>query len=226
MKGSVEPADRPWNLGVLLSGGGRTLENLLGAIERGELDAHVSIVVSSVAGVRGLDIARAAGIPAVVVPRLAFGSLADYSAGLYVAVDPFTPDLLIMAGFLRKMLVVPGWEGRILNIHPALLPEASAYAAGKGRFGTRVHAAVLQNGDRVTGATVHVVTDEYDAGPPLARAEVPVHDGDTPETLADRVFAVESAIYPATIRHYMADHPALKRQASAITSCQPEEEVR
>lgn len=226
MKGSVAPADRPWNLGVLLSGGGRTLENLLGAIDRGELDARVSVVVSSVAGVRGLDIATAAGIPAVTVPRLAFGSLADYSAGIYAAVEPFAPDLLIMAGFLRKMLVFPGWEGRILNIHPALLPDASAYAAGKGRFGARVHAAVLANGDQVTGATVHVVTDEYDAGPPLARAEVPVRDGDTPETLAARVFAVETAIYPATIRRYMTDHPVLKREGSATTSHQPEEEIR
>jgi len=211
---------------VLLSGGGRTLENLLGAISRGELDAHMSVVVSSVAGVRGLDVAAAARIPSVVVPRLAFASLADYSAGIYAAVDPFAPDLLIMAGFLRKMLVFPGWEGRILNIHPALLPDASAYAAGKGRFGTRVHAAVLANGDRVTGATVHVVTDEYDAGPPLARAEVPVHEEDTPETLADRVFAVESAIYPATIRRYMADHPALRREGSTITLRQPEGEAR
>lgn len=206
-----QPSDQPWNLGILLSGGGRTLENLLGAIDRGELDARVSVVVSSVAEVRGLDVATAAGIPAVVVSRLAFASLTDYSAGIYAAVEPFAPDLLIMAGFLRKMVVFPGWEGRILNIHPALLPDASAYAAGKGRFGTRVHAAVLEHGDRITGATVHLVTDDYDAGPSLARIEVPVDESDTPETLAARVFVAESKIYPATIHRYLADHPELKR---------------
>lgn len=199
---------------MLISGGGRTLENLLGVIERGNLDARVSVVVSSIPGVRGLDVAAAAGIPALVVQRGAFASLPDYSRAMYDAVSPYAPDLLIMAGFLRKMLVFTGWECRILNIHPALLPDASAYAAGKGKFGDRVHAAVLENGDRVTGATVHLVTDEYDAGPPLARIEVPVHDGDTPRTLAARVFAAESEIYPAAIRRYISDHPTLKRASS------------
>ncbi|MDQ3541599.1 MAG: phosphoribosylglycinamide formyltransferase, partial [Chloroflexota bacterium] len=140
------------------------------------------------------------------------------SKGIYAAVSPYAPDLLIMAGFLRKMLVFPDWERRILNIHPALLPDASPYAAGKGKFGDRVHAAVLANGDRVTGATVHLVTDEYDAGPPLARTEVPVHDDDTPQSLAARVFAAESEIYPATIRRYISDHPDLKGAPSSRSS--------
>ena len=195
---------------MLISGGGRTLENLLRAIDHGDLDARVAVVVSSMPGVRGLDVAAAAGVPAVVVERQSFASLPDYSREIYAAVSPYAPDLLIMAGFLRKMLVFPGWEGRILNIHPALLPDATAYAAGKGKFGERVHAAVLENGDRVSGATVHLVTDEYDAGPPLARIEVPVDDGDTAQTLAARIFAAESEIYPATIQRYIMDHPSLK----------------
>lgn len=210
-----QPCDQPWNLGVLISGGGRTLESLLAAIDRGDLNARVSVVISSVPEVRGLEVAAAAGIPAAVVQRQSYTSLTEFSGGIYDAVSPFAPDLLIMAGFLRKMLVFPGWEGRILNIHPALLPDASAYAAGKGKFGERVHAAVLRHGDRVTGATVHVVTDEYDAGPPLARVEVPVHHGDTPATLAARVFAAESGLYPAAIQRYIADHPTLKRAAAS-----------
>lgn len=196
---------------MLISGGGRTLESLLRAIDRGELDARVLVVVSSVPDVPGLDVAAAAGIPAVVVQRGAFSSLNGYSEGIYAAIGPYAPDLLIMAGFLRKVLIFPGWEGRILNIHPALLPDAEAYAAGKGMFGERVHAAVLGNGDRVSGATVHLVTDEYDAGPPLARVEVPVCGDDTAATLAARVFAAEMEIYPATIRRYIASHPDLKR---------------
>jgi formyltetrahydrofolate-dependent phosphoribosylglycinamide formyltransferase len=202
---------RPWRLGVLISGSGRTLENLLAVIRRGELDAEVVTVVSSVPEVRGLEIAGAAGIPHTVVQRAGYPDLASYSRAMYATLEPHAPDLLIMAGFLRKMLVHPGWEGRILNIHPALLPEAAAYAAGKGKYGDRVHAAVLERGDAVSGATVHVVTDTYDDGPPLLRVEVPVQPGDTAQSLAARVFAAECELYPAAIREYMAAHPELKR---------------
>ena len=201
----------PWNLGVLLSGTGRTLENLLQASARGELDARVRIVTSSVPDVRGLDVARQAGIPAVVIRRGDYDSLAAYSDAMYEALAPYDVDLVIMAGFLRKMLVYPEWEGRILNIHPALLPDAAAYAAGKGLFGERVHAAVLAHGDTVSGCTVHLVTDDYDAGPPLARAEVPVLPEDTPATLGARVFAEECRLYPDTIQAYMHAHLGLRR---------------
>jgi formyltetrahydrofolate-dependent phosphoribosylglycinamide formyltransferase len=195
-------------MAVLISGAGRTLENLLHVIGRGELDARVCVVISSVAEVRGLEIAASAGIPAITVRRSSFGSLGAYSEGIHAAAAPYAPDFFVMAGFLRKMLVLPGWEGRILNIHPALLPEAAPYAAGRGLFGERVHAAVLAHGDRMSGATVHVVTDDYDAGPPLARVEVPVRDGDTPATLAARVFAAECALYPAAIRDFIARLPS------------------
>lgn len=194
-------------MAVLISGAGRTLQNLLRVIERGELAARVCVVISSVPGVRGLEIAASAGIPAITVQRAAFPSLEAYSRGIHAAAAPHAPDFFVMAGFLRKLLVLPGWEGRILNIHPALLPEAAPYAAGRGLFGERVHGAVLANGDRVSGATVHVVTDDYDAGPPLARVEVPVRDGDTPGTLAARVFAAECTLYPAAIREFIARLP-------------------
>jgi formyltetrahydrofolate-dependent phosphoribosylglycinamide formyltransferase len=202
---------RPWRLGVLISGSGRTLENLLAVIRRGELDADIVAVVSSVPDVRGLEIAGDAGIPHQVVQRADHPGLESYSRAMYDALEPHAPDLLIMAGFLRKMLVLPGWEGRILNIHPALLPDAAAYAAGKGKYGDRVHAAVLEQGDAISGATVHVVTDTYDDGPPLLRAEVSVLPGDTAQSLAARVFAAECELYPEAIRQYMAAHPELKR---------------
>ncbi|MDQ3442233.1 MAG: phosphoribosylglycinamide formyltransferase [Chloroflexota bacterium] len=206
-----EPRTTPWNLGVLLSGAGRTLENLLDVIDRGELEARVSIVISSVPGVRGLDVAAAAGIPHLVVRRNDFGSLDAYSASMYDHLDAHDADLIVMAGYLRKMAIFPGWEGRILNIHPCLLPDAGPYAAGKGLFGERVHTAILAQGDTVTGATVHLVTDDYDEGPPLARVEVPVMPGDTPVTLGTRVFQAEKMLYPATIGEYMNAHPELRR---------------
>lgn len=207
-----EPTTTPWTFGVLLSGAGRTLANLLDVIERGELDARVGIVISSVSDVLGLDVAAAAGIPHLVVRRVAYDSLHAYSAAMYAEFDARGVDLIVMAGFLRKMVIFPGWEGRILNIHPCLLPDAASYAAGKGMFGERVHAAVLAHGDTVTGATVHLVTEDYDEGPPLARVEAPVRPGDDPITLGSRVFQAEKTLYPATIRAYMAAHPELRRK--------------
>lgn len=211
MTNANEDGNRPWRFGILLSGSGRTLANLLDVIGRGELDAEIVAVVSSVEGVRGIDIARDAGIPVQVVSRGGAADVSAYSERVYDAFAAYDVDLIIMAGFLRRVLVFPGWEGRILNIHPALLPDAAAYAAGRGRYGERVHEAVLTHGDAVSGATVHVVTDVYDDGPPLLRAEVPVLPGDTPETLGTRVFEAERALYPEAIRQYLAAHPELKR---------------
>jgi formyltetrahydrofolate-dependent phosphoribosylglycinamide formyltransferase len=195
---------------VLLSGAGRTLEYLLAAIDAGELAARVPVVISSRPNVRGLEVAAAAGIPARVIARGDFPSLPAFSAEIYDELGRWDVDLGIMAGYLRKMLVLPEWEGRILNIHPCLLPEAGSYAAGKGMYGERVHAAVLAHGDTISGATVHVVTNDYDEGPPLARVEVPVEAGDTPETLGTRVFTAERSLYPATIRDYIAAHPEFR----------------
>jgi folate-dependent phosphoribosylglycinamide formyltransferase PurN len=110
---------------------------------------------------------------------------------------------------LRKLVVTPAWEGRILNIHPALLPESAPYASGRGFFGERVHAAILAHGDAVSGATVHVVDNGYDTGPVVLRATVPILPGDTSATLGARVFEAERRLYPEAIRHYVAAHPGL-----------------
>lgn len=206
-----QEGERPWRLAVLISGSGRTLRNLLEVIGRGELDAEVVCVVSSRSGVAGLEIAEAAGIPAYTITGKAHPGPERYARAMYDALEAHAPDMVIMAGFLRHLPVCPGWDGRILNIHPALLPEAGAYAAGKGMYGDRVHQAVIDHGDTVSGATVHVVTEVYDEGPPLLRAEVPVLPGDTVETLAARVFVEECVLYPEAIRRYLAAHPELKR---------------
>lgn len=199
-----------WRLAVLVSGSGRSLENLLQVIARGELAAEVAVVVSSVAEVRALQIAADAGIPTHVLTHKDARGVETYSSAMYKLLAPYQIDLVVMAGFLRRLLVFPGWEDRILNIHPALLPQAQAYAAGRGFYGDRVHAAVLAHGDLESGATVHVVTDEYDDGPPLAQAVVPVLPNDDVHALADRVFAAERELYPRVIAEYMAIHPELK----------------
>lgn len=197
----------PVGLAVLLSGTGRTLENLLATIAAGRLNCSVRVVVSSRPGVRGLDIAGAASIPAIVIERRDFASDLAYSAAIYRAIRPYDPELLILAGFLRKLVVPPELTGRILNVHPALLPES--LAAGKGFYGDRVHAAVLASGATESGATVHVVDNGYDTGPVVMRATVPVLPDDTPGSLAARVFEAECSLYPAAIRRFIADHPEL-----------------
>lgn len=203
----VAPATRILSLAVLLSGTGRTLENLLQVIEAGELAARVSVVISSVSGVRGLAIAERAGIAQATLRRKDFPTDEAYSDAVYAALAPHRPDLILFAGFLRKLIVPPAWEGRILNIHPALLPESGA--AGRGFYGERVHAAVLASGAAESGATVHVVDAGYDTGPVVLKAKVPVEPGDTPATLAARVFAAECRLYPEAIRRYVAAHPEL-----------------
>lgn len=197
------------SLALLLSGAGRTLENFLRVIGRGELEARIVAVVSSVAGVRGLQIAEAAGIPAVVLRRSDFGSDQAYSEAVFAAVAPYEPGLILLAGFLRRLVIPPTWRGRILNIHPGLLPEGPA---GRGFYGERVHAAVLASGAAESGATVHVVDEEYDTGPVVLRTTVPVLPGDTPETLGARVFAAECELYPEAVRQYAAEHPELRRE--------------
>lgn len=196
--------DAEWRprLAVLLSGAGRTLERLLDAIENDELRATIVVVGSSRPGVRGLDIARSAGFPVFVAERKAVESDDAYASSVFAELEPFHPDLIILAGFLRKLAVPDQWVGRILNIHPALLPEMAA-ASGKGFYGDRVHAEVLRQGCLQSGATVHLVDNDYDTGEVIARKTVPVKPGDTVETLAARVFQAECALYPAAIADYI-----------------------
>jgi formyltetrahydrofolate-dependent phosphoribosylglycinamide formyltransferase len=200
-------AKAPLRAAVLLSGSGRTLENLLAVERAGQLPVEIVAVVSSRPDVRGVRVAEEAGLPVAVVRRRDYPDDAAFSDAVYGWLAPFRPRLLLLAGFLCRLTVPPQWRGRILNIHPALLSEAGP--AGRGFYGERVHAAVLAGGATVSGASVHVVTDEYDAGPVVLEERVPVLPDDTPETLAARVFAAECALYPAAIRAYVQRNPWL-----------------
>lgn len=197
----------PIGLAVLLSGSGRTLANLLQVIANGGLNCSVRLVISSKPDARGLEIAANAGVPAYVLKRAVFDSDLAYSNAVYALARLHDVELILLAGFLRKLVVPPFLDGRILNIHPALLPESEA--AGKGFYGERVHAAVLASGASLSGATVHVVDNGYDTGPVVMRATVPILPSDTPETLAARVFDAECVLYPAAIRRHIAAHPEL-----------------
>ena len=194
----------PIRLGVLLSGSGRTLQNLIDRIEDGSLSARIEVVISSHADVKGLDRARKANIPAVTVNWRSFTEK-TFSEAVTAELDKYPLDLVVMAGFIRRYLFPKKYEGRILNIHPALLPKFG----GKGYYGHFVHEAVLKSDAKESGCTVHVVDLQYDHGPTILQKRVPVLPGDTPETLADRVFHAECEAYPEAIRRIAAGRGAV-----------------
>ncbi len=194
-------ADLP-RLGVLLSGGGTTLQNLLDRCADGRLAAQVVGVVSSRPDAFGLERARRAGVPAHVVERKACGSREAFSARILDICRAAKVDLVCMGGFLQLLQIPEDFHLRVLNIHPALLPAFG----GKGYHGLRVHEAVLGAGVKVSGCTVHFADNEYDHGPIILQRVVPVEDDDTPESLQARVFAAECEAYPEAIRLVAGGH--------------------
>ncbi|HWB00830.1 MAG TPA: phosphoribosylglycinamide formyltransferase [Pirellulales bacterium] len=186
----------PLRLVVLISGGGTTLRNLIEKIATGELDARIELVISSNPSAGGLAIAAAAGIPTRILERRSFTSNADYGAAVFDACRAVSPHLVVMAGFLKFCPVPDDFAGRVVNIHPSLIPAF----CGHGMYGLRVHQAVLEAGARVTGCTVHFVDNQYDHGPIILQRTVPVLDDDTPEILAARVFEAECEAYPDALR--------------------------
>ena len=132
--------------------------------------------------------------------RGAFADVAAFSEHVFEVCDAAGVDLVCLAGWLQLLQIPPRWAGRGLNIHPALLPKFG----GQGMYGRRVHEAVLAAGERESGCTVHVVTDAYDAGPIVLQRRCPVLPGDTPDTLAARVFAQECEAYPEAIKRSVA----------------------
>lgn len=176
-------------LGVLASGKGTTLQAVLDACNAGTLPLAVSVVISNNGGSGALERARNAGIPALHLSSRTQPSPAELDLAMRGALTEHGVDLVLLAGYMKKLgpATLAAFGGRILNTHPALLPKFG----GQGMFGMHVHEAVLASGEVVTGITVHWVEAEYDTGPVIAQAEVPVLPGDTPEALAARVQATE-----------------------------------
>lgn len=187
----------PIRIAVLLSGSGRTLENLLERIADGTLGATVGIVVSSRGDVRGVRIAHRAGLPVHVLPK-GNTPLPIWSSAIFNACRAVDAELVVMAGFLNLVEIPTDFVGRVVNIHPALLPAFG----GKGFHGIHVHRAVLERGCTVSGCTVHLVDNEYDHGRILLQRTVPVLPDDTAESLAARVFAEECVALPEAIRRF------------------------
>jgi len=186
----------PIKLAVLISGGGTTLQNLLDAIAGGSLDAEVRVVIGSRPGVKGLQRASDAKVMNFVVERATMPDLDEFSRQVFQLIDDAGVDLVVLAGWMSLLKIPPAYAGRIINIHPALLPSFG----GKGMYGKRVHQAVIDHGCKVSGCTVHFVDDAYDNGPIILQRVCPVLNDDTAETLAARVFEQEKIAYPEAIR--------------------------
>ena len=183
------------DLAVFASGGGRSLENLVESCHKGELDARIGLVLTNKADAYVLTRARNHGLKTVVLDAERRLDAEEFSRRAYEEVEAHGCGTVVLAGFLRLLRVPLKWQGRVLNIHPSLLPAFG----GKGFYGDRVHRAVLARGVQFTGCTVHYVTEEYDAGPILLQRCIPVRAGETPESLAARVFEEEKLALPAAI---------------------------
>ena len=186
-------------LGVLVSGGGTNLQAIMDAIAHDGLPARIVSVISSNPKAYALERAQKAGIPAVCFTKKDYPDQAAYDAAVIREFQDKQVELVLTAGFMVIMgeNFVRAFSGRIMNVHPALIPAFS----GKGFYGLHVHEAVLAKGVKVTGATVHFVNEETDDGPIILQKPVFVHDDDTPETLQRRVMEeAEWVIYPQAIR--------------------------
>jgi phosphoribosylglycinamide formyltransferase-1 len=193
----------PHRFAVLVSGTGRHLENLARLAAEGALAGTPALVVSNKAGVAALDRAARAGVEALVLDAQKNLCDAEFSAQVFAAIDARGCDTVVLAGFLRKLEIPARWAGRVVNIHPALLPAFG----GKGFYGDRVHRAVLERGCQVTGCTVHLVDDEYDHGRVLVQRWCPVEADDTPASLAARVFSEELLALPEALHRLWGGAP-------------------
>jgi formyltetrahydrofolate-dependent phosphoribosylglycinamide formyltransferase len=186
----------PLPIAVLISGTGRSLANMIEKIKAGELDCDIRLVVSSTPEAKGLRFAEAAGIATAVFERRDFPSQDVFSRAVFDRVRAAGAELVVLAGFLKRLTVPDDFANRVVNIHPALIPSF----CGAGFYGHHVHEAALTYGVKVSGCTVHFVDNEYDHGPVILQMAAPVLDDDTPGTLADRVFAAECQAYPKALQ--------------------------
>jgi phosphoribosylglycinamide formyltransferase-1 len=231
MKSAIDPAARECagnpSAGIksavcLISGRGSNLEAILRAARDESWEAgaglRVAAVVSNRAGVRGLEVARDFGVPALVLAHDAYPTREAFDAALAAAIDAYEPALVVLAGFMRVLTpaFVARYRGRLLNIHPSLLPAFP---------GLHTHRRALAAGVRLHGATVHFVSDQLDGGPIVAQAAVPVLPGDTEQALAARVLAQEHVLLPRCVRWILEGSVRLEGESVVVEAIAPQELV-
>jgi len=188
------------NIGVFASGRGSNFQAILNAIQQDFLPARVTLVVSNKGDAGALEIARMHSLPAVHLSLKQFPDEDSFASAMLDALTKHNVQIIALAGYLKKIpsIVVRKYKNRILNIHPALLP----LFGGSGMYGHHVHEAVIASGAKLSGATVHLVDEEYDRGPIVLQRAVPVEEYDTPETLAAKVLKIEHEIYPLALKAF------------------------
>jgi len=192
----TEQNRKPVRLGVLISGGGRTLLNIFEQIKQGRLNAEVAVVISSRSTVAGVERARNAGLDVKIIRKKDYRDVDEFSKRIEEELAAANVDLVVQGGWLCFWKIPARYENRVMNIHPALLPSFG----GQGMWGHHVHEAVLAAGCKVSGCTVHFCTNEYDEGPIIVQRACEVKDDDTADTLAARVFEQECIAYPQAIK--------------------------
>lgn len=201
-------------LAVFASGGGTNFQAILDAVEAGDLPARVALLITDRADAGAIDRAERSGVPTAVISPPSTDEEA-FEQQLLDALGHHQVSFVALAGFLKKIPsgVVVSFRHRILNIHPALLPAFG----GRGMYGRRVHEAAIEYGVRWSGATVHLVDEEYDTGPVVLQEPVPVLPDDTPASLAARVLEVEHQLYPAALRLFAQDRVRIEGRRVIIT---------
>lgn len=186
---------RPIRIAVLISGGGTTLFNLQDRITAGTLSAEVTNVIAS-RECSGATKSESLGLPTTVMSRGSYASVEAYSEAIFEHIRASGPDLVVLAGFLSLIHIPDDYLGRVMNIHPSLIPSF----CGQGYYGHKVHEAAIERGVKVSGCTVHFADNEYDHGPIILQKAVDVPSGTTPEQLAKLVFEREKEAYPEAIQ--------------------------
>jgi phosphoribosylglycinamide formyltransferase-1 len=196
-------------LAVLISGSGSNLQAFIDAIEAGSLTAEIVRVVSNKADAYGLERAAQAGIATTVVDHKAYATREDFDQALLESLRPHGVELVILAGFMRILtpVFIAAFNGRLLNIHPSLLPKYP---------GLHTHQRAIEAGDDHAGATVHFVTEQLDGGPPILQARVPVLEGDTVQALAGRILEREHQIYPLAAQWFAEGRLALTEEGATL----------
>jgi len=196
-------------LAVLISGRGSNLQAFIDACGKGALPAEIRVVLSNNPDADGLQRAAAAGIPTLAINHRDFDSREAFDRAMVEALEPYDIDLLILAGFMRILtpVFIDEFTGRLMNIHPSLLPKYP---------GLNTHQRALDAGDTEAGVTVHYVTAKLDGGPPVIQARVAIAEGDTAETLAERVQREEHVIYPIAARWHLEGRLRLAESGAVL----------
>jgi len=204
-------------LAVFASGGGTNFQAMLDAIDAGDLPAEVACCISSTPDAGALDRADRHDVPTAVIEPSSFDAPAPFGRALLQTLDTYDTTFVALAGYMQKIPpnVVDEYRGRMTNIHPALLPAFG----GKGMYGMNVHRAVIEYGVHWSGATVHLIDEEYDHGPVVLQEPVPVYADDTPQELADRIRPVEHRLYPEALRLFAEDR--VRRDGRSVSIDDP-----